>query len=79
MANTEPLARHKGTRNIYLRSISNSEPETLDIFSNFQMTDENHITRLLSTKNNINDKLRKVHELDDTILSSLNQKVLSEN
>ena len=33
------------------------------------MTDKNHITKLLSIKNSINDKLRKVRELDDTILS----------
>ena len=38
------------------------------------MTDENHITKLLSIKNSINDKLRKVRELDDTILSILEQK-----
>ena len=37
------------------------------------MTDENHITKLLSIKNSINDKLRKVWELDDTILSILEQ------
>ena len=37
------------------------------------MTDKNHITKLLSIKNSINDKLRKVRELDDTILSILEQ------
>ena len=37
------------------------------------MTDENHITKLLSIKNSVNDKLRKVRELDDTILSNLEQ------
>ena len=37
------------------------------------MTDENHITKLLSIKNSINDKLRKVRKLDDTILSILEQ------
>ena len=37
------------------------------------MTDENHITKLLSIKNSINDKLRKVRELDDIILSILEQ------
>ena len=60
MTNNEPLAKHKGTRNVYLRIISNSERETLDIISNFQMTDENHINKLLNTKNSIGDKL-KVH------------------
>ena len=73
MANYELLTRHKGNRNVYLRSISNSKREALDIISNFQMTDENHITKLLSIKNSINDKLRKVRELDDTILSILEQ------
>ena len=73
MANNELLARHKGTGNVYLRGISNSEREALYKISNFQMTDENHITTLLSTKNSINDKLRKVRELDDTILSILEQ------
>ena len=33
------------------------------------MTDENHITKLLSVKNSVIDKLRKVWELDETILS----------
>ena len=42
----EHCARHKGTRNVYHRSIRNHEEETLDIKSNFQMTDENHITKL---------------------------------
>ena len=37
------------------------------------MTDENHITKLLSIKNNISDKLRKVVQLDDTVLSILEQ------
>ena len=74
MANNELLTRHKGTRNVYLQSISNSEREVLDIISNFQMTDENRITKLLSIKNSINDKLTKVQELDDTILSILEQK-----
>ena len=59
MANNELLARHKGTRNVNIRSISNSEREAVDIISNFQMTDENHITKLLSIKNSVNDKLRK--------------------
>ena len=43
------------------------------MISKFQMTDENHITKLLSIKNNINDKLRKVVQLDDTVLSILGQ------
>ena len=43
------------------------------MISKFQMTDENHITKLLSIKNNINDKLRKVVQLDDTVLSILEQ------
>ena len=43
------------------------------MISKFQMTGENHITKLLSIKDNINDKLRKVVELDDTILSILEQ------
>ena len=54
MANNELLTRHKET--LYLRNISNSEREALDIISNFQMTDENHITKLLSIENSINDK-----------------------
>ena len=73
MANNELLARHKGTRNVNIRSISNSEREAVDIISNFQMTDENHITKLLSIKNSVNDKLRKKRKLDDTILSILEQ------
>ena len=43
------------------------------MISKFQMTDENRITKLLSIKNNINDKLRKVVQLDDTVLSILEQ------
>ena len=37
------------------------------------MTDENHITKLLSIKNSVNDKLRKKRKLDDTTLSILEQ------
>ena len=66
MANDKLLVRHKGTHNVYLWSIDNSEREALNIISNFQITDENHITKLLSTKNSISDKLRKVRELDGT-------------
>ena len=73
MANNELLTRHKGTRNVFLRRISNSEREALYIISNFQMTNEDHITKLLSIKNSVNDKLRKVRELDDTILTNLEQ------
>ena len=73
MANNELLTRHKGTRNVYLRRISNSEQEALYIISNFQMTNENHITKLLSIKNSVNDKLRKMRELDNTILTNLEQ------
>ena len=69
MANNELLARHKRTRNAYIRSISNSELEALYIISNFQMTDDSRITKLLSIKNSISDKLRKVRELDDTVIS----------
>ena len=54
MANNELLTRRKET--LYYRSISNSEPEVRDIISNFQMTDENHITKLSSIENSINDK-----------------------
>ena len=57
----------------------NSELEALDIISNFQMTDENHITKLLSVKNSINDELRKVRELDDTVISISEQKELDLN
>ena len=57
----------------------NSELEALDIISNFQMTDENHITKLLSVKNSINDELRNVRELDDTVISISEQKELDLN
>ena len=57
----------------------NRELEALDIISNFQMTDENHITKLLSVKISINDELRKVRELDDTVISISEQKELDLN
>ena len=79
MVKYELLTRHKRTRNAYLQSISISEREALDVISNFQMTDENHITKLLSVKNSIGDKLRKVRELDDTVISILEQKELDLN
>ena len=43
----------------------------LDIISNFQVTDENHINKLLPTENSINDKLRKMQKLDDKLLDIL--------
>ena len=73
MANNELLARHKGARNVCLWSIINSEREALDIISNFQVTDENHITTLLPTENSINNKLRKMRKLDDKLLDILEQ------
>ena len=73
MTNNELLTRHKETCNVYLRSLSNSEWEALDIISNFQMTDENQMTKFLSIRNSANDRLRKVRELDDTMLSILEQ------
>ena len=36
MANIELLARHKETRNVYLRNISNNEWEAPDVIFNFQ-------------------------------------------
>ena len=40
----------RGTRNVYIGSIRNGEREALDIIFHFQMTDENHITKLLYIK-----------------------------
>ena len=79
MVNNELLTRHKKIRNAYLQSISNSELEARDIISNFHVTDENHITKLFCIKNSISDKLRKVRELDDTVISVLEQQELDLN
>ena len=67
------LAKFKGTRKVYMRSIDNTERDTLDIIKNFKLGDENQITKLISAKTSLNEKLIKVREFDNHILELLNQ------
>ena len=73
MSEKELLTKYKGTRNVYMRSINNCERETLEIIGNFHSGDENQVTKLLSSKASLSDKLIKDRELDDPILQLLNQ------
>ena len=73
MSDKELLTKYKGTRKVYMRSIENCERDTLDIIENFHLGDENQITKLISAKTSLNDKLNKVREFDDRILELLNQ------
>ena len=73
MSEKELLSKYKGTRNVYMRSINNCERETLEIIDCFHSGDENQVTKLLSSKASLSDKLIKVWEFDDRILQLLNQ------
>ena len=73
MSEKELLTKYKGIRNVYMRSINNCERETLEIIDNFHSGDENQVTKLLSSKASLSDKLIKDREFDDPILQLLNQ------
>ena len=63
----EELAKLRGTRNVYLRHLSNLESKIKEIIASTQISN-NNIISLSGTKNNFVDKLNNVKELDDILI-----------
>ena len=63
----ESLGRHRGTRQVYIRCVSNAEREILDILQNFER--EKLATVLESLRDGLADKLNKMKAIDDSILA----------
>ena len=70
----EALGRHRGTRQVYIRRVSNAECEILDILQNFEPQNEELVTVLESLRDGLADKLVKIKAIDDSIVALLDQK-----
>ena len=70
------LTKLRGTRNVYIRHLSNLETKIKDITLSTPTSQINNekIISLRGTKNKFIDKLNKVKELDDKILDILSEK-----
>ena len=70
------LTKLRGTRNVYIRHLSNLETKIKDIILSTPTSQINNekIISLRGTKNKFIDKLNKVKELDDKILDILSEK-----
>ena len=69
----EALSRHRGTRQVYIRHVSNAEREILDILQNFEPENEESVTVLESLRDGLADKLVKIKAIDESILALLDQ------
>ena len=67
------LGRLRGTRQVYIRHITNSEREILDLLTDFETENEDSVTRLIALKDRIKEKHEKVKDLDQKILHLLEQ------
>ena len=56
----EALGRHRGTRHVYIRHVSNMEREILDILQNFEPKKEESETVLESLRDGLTCKLAKI-------------------
>ena len=63
----ESLGRHRGTRQVYIRFVSNAEREILDILQKFER--EKSATVLESLRYGLTDKLNIMKATDDSILT----------
>ena len=70
----EVLGRHRGTRQVYIRHVSNAEREILDILQNFEPKNEESVTILELLRGGVTDKLVKIKAIDYSILALLDQK-----
>ena len=70
----EALGRHRRTRHVYMRHVSNAEREILDILQNFEPQNEESVTVLESLRDGLTDKLVKIKAIDDSVLVLLDQK-----
>ena len=56
----EALGRQRGTRHVYIRHVSNTEREILDILQNFEPKKEESVTVLESLRDGLTCKLVKI-------------------
>ena len=73
MAEESP-GRHRGTRQVYIRHVSNAERGILDILQNFEPENEESVIALESLRDGLTEKLAKIKAIDDSILALLDQK-----
>ena len=74
----EALGRHRGTRQVYIRHVSNAEREILDILQNFEPENEESVIVLESLRDGLTEKLAKIKAIDDSILVLIYQKELDD-
>ena len=67
----ETLVRLHRARKTYLRSIKNSERDTLEIIESFSKDDENSTIKLTSAKVSLQDRINKDKQQDEEILKIL--------
>ena len=72
----EALVRIRGTRQFYIRHVSNAEREILDILQNFEPEKEEPVTVLASFRDRLRDKLDKIKATDDIFLPFLDRNEL---
>ena len=70
----EAPGRYRGTRQIYIRHVSNAEREILDILQNFEPENEESVIVLESLRDGLTEKLAKIKAIDDSILALIYQK-----
>ena len=68
------LGKDSGTRQVYVRHVSNAEREILDILQNFEPENEESVIVLESLRDGLTEKLAKIKAIDDSILALLDQK-----
>ena len=67
----ETLVRLHRARKTYLRSIKNSERDTLEIIESFSKDDENSTIKLTSAKVSLQDRINKDKQQNEEILKIL--------
>ena len=68
------LVRHRGTRQVYIRHVSNAEREILDILQNFEPENEELVIVEESLRDGLTDKLVKIIAIDNSIIALLDRK-----
>ena len=66
---SEDIARMRGTRKTYLRSISNQDNHILDIIWNYSANQQTELN-LKGKKNSLTEKIENVNKLDTKMLAS---------
>ena len=65
------LSALRGTRKVYLRTITNTEKEILDLRRDFDPHNKDSVIKLSAFKHSFHEKFSKIKELDDKILNLL--------